>query len=135
MQRLSAVTEHISDPSLLLPRRHWNGENVGDNVEQQNSSRRRTQPSCKVTSPAAAGVSTPPLRMPETPSSVQQLDIDYAITVHQLESKEWDMWELLSSHGLTVDSPETNTLPKEKPQHRFPISSKHADSEIFDLDM
>mmetsp|Transcript_66689 Transcript_66689/g.134430 ORF Transcript_66689/g.134430 Transcript_66689/m.134430 type:complete len:142 (+) Transcript_66689:58-483(+) len=86
---------------------------------------------CDPMSPPA----TPPVRMPESPNHIQQADLEYALTVCQLESKEWDMWELLSSHGLNVQSPEHEPcMAFESPprMHGFEFS---ADTEMFHIDL
>ena len=87
------------------------------------------------------------MRVPEAPQHVQQENLDKAITAHRLEVKEWDMWELLSSHGLVVDPPEGSDdddvicPPSAQPPHIQGFSDKTAaaaacsEGGIFEIDL
>lgn len=48
----------------------------------------------------ASGLWSSPVRCPEAPAEVIDRDLDYMKVVHELNSKDYQMWQRLSSHGI-----------------------------------
>jgi len=136
---LPAGPEVLSIIEQLSSNQLGNHHSAGNcSPERECSSPAYTKPPTSTICGARKLTSTPAVRMPDAPRYVQQMDDDYLITVLQLESKEWAMWELLTSHGLKVQSPENDpTLYSRAPQPlpRFQCYSDSVKTEIFDLDL
>jgi hypothetical protein len=76
-------------------------------------------------SPPSAGLSTPPIWMPEPPLVVVDRDMEYAASERNMESKDWAMWHRLNTNGMKVDSP--NRTPTTEPQSVEPRDSSAED--------
>mmetsp|Transcript_46375 Transcript_46375/g.93620 ORF Transcript_46375/g.93620 Transcript_46375/m.93620 type:complete len:120 (-) Transcript_46375:69-428(-) len=109
-------------------------------AEKSSHVRRCSSPASSPTSTTSGArrPSTPPVKMPDAPQYVQQMDLDYLVTMHQLESKEWAMWELLTSHGIKVQSPVNDPALFSMASPSLPCLQGYADSDemgMFDFDL
>mmetsp|Transcript_79213 Transcript_79213/g.158198 ORF Transcript_79213/g.158198 Transcript_79213/m.158198 type:complete len:130 (+) Transcript_79213:148-537(+) len=102
---------------------------------EEGFSKRRSLAPKSASPTSSTGLSTPPMLMPESSHDTRQVDLEYVMTVQKLESEEWEMWELLSSHGLNVQPPGNDPVMAPPSQPRLHGFTSSAELEMFVIDL